>query len=150
MPVLILLKNIDNSSQITITNHIYVENLIDTDEPNMQFSVGLDLVSIWMDTRLAYSDSITTKSSLDATSYISDIWHPQIQITDNVKDNDILTETMTLYKNGTVSYTKRLILDLKCTFDYSSMPKDHHICHFIFFPLNYDSSKIKLVIGNRK
>lgn len=105
-----------------ITNYIYVENVISIDETNMQFSVTLDLVSTWIDNRLAYNSTTSSKSSVDMTSYISSVWHPQIQITDNVKDEgtiniiiliDILTERMTLSQNGTVSYSKRYILDLK-------------------------------------
>jgi hypothetical protein len=55
---------------------------------------------------------------------------------------------MTLYRNGTISYTKRYILDLRCSFDYSSLPKDKHYCKFIFFPLTYDRDVIKMTLGN--
>ena len=69
-----------------ITNYIYVENMISIDETNMQFSITLDLVSTWQDSRLAYNSTTSTKASLDMSSYISKIWYPLIQITDNVKD----------------------------------------------------------------
>jgi hypothetical protein len=69
-----------------IINYIHIENTISVDETNMLFSLTLDIISIWMDSRLAYSNSISTSASLDVTSSISRIWKPQIQISDNVKD----------------------------------------------------------------
>jgi hypothetical protein len=144
--------------QTQITNFIYVENTLSIDEKNMVFSVTLDMSSIWLDARLAYADSVTTKSSLDITTNSEQIWKPQIQVTDNVKDEgkvilfycieDILSERLTLYKNGTLLYNKRMNIDLKCKFDYSNMPKDKHDCKFIFYALNYNKKYVKLIIGN--
>lgn len=57
---------------------------------------------------------------------------------------------MTLYRNGTISYTKRYILDLRCPFDYSSLPKDKHYCKFILFPLTYYKDVVNMTLGNFK
>lgn len=45
---------------------------------------------------------------------------------------------------------RRYILDLRCPFDYSKMPKDKHPCKFIFYPLAYDKSAIIMKVGNLK
>ena len=63
---------------------------------------------------------------------------------------DLLTQRMSLYQNGTISYSKRYILDLKCAFDYSKMPKDKHGCKFIFYPLAYDNSIITMKVGKQQ
>jgi hypothetical protein len=55
---------------------------------------------------------------------------------------------MKLYKNGTVYYYKRYILDLRCEFDFSNLPKDKHYCDFVFYPINYDKSQVQLTVGN--
>lgn len=87
-----LLKNYESglppsmTSPTEITNYIYVENMVSIDESNMQFSVTLNLISNWVDSRLAYTNTSSTLASLDVTSYISKIWYPRVQITDNVKD----------------------------------------------------------------
>jgi len=60
----------------------------------------------------------------------------------------MLFERISLYKNGTVQYYKRYILDLRCMFDFSNMPKDKHYCDFIFFPLNYDITEVNMLLGN--
>lgn len=70
-----------------VTNFVYIENTISVDEANMMFSVTLDLITVWMDARLAYADSVSTSPSLDVTSFINSIWKPQVQISDNVKDS---------------------------------------------------------------
>jgi hypothetical protein len=87
-----ILTNYENSvppnfpQQTQITSFIYVENTLSVDEKNMVFSLTLDMSSIWLDARLAYADSVTPKKSLDITSDEGKIWKPQIQVTDNVKD----------------------------------------------------------------
>lgn len=72
-------------SQTEIKNYVYIQNLVSIDESNMAFSVTLNLISIWVDKRLAYTS--TTKDSLDVSGYLSRIWKPQVQITDNVRDS---------------------------------------------------------------
>jgi hypothetical protein len=86
-----LLKNYESAfpanfpTQTEVKNFVYIENLVSIDESNMAFSVTLDLISVWMDRRLAYTS--TTKASLDVSGYLNSIWKPQVQITDNVKDS---------------------------------------------------------------
>lgn len=52
----------------------------------MLISVTLDITLTWMDTKLAYSDATSTKSTMDISSKTKKIWIPQIQVTDNVRD----------------------------------------------------------------
>lgn len=72
-----------------ITNYIYIENIVSVEETSMMFSVTLDLISTWLEPALAYNS--TNKDSLDLTSAMDRIWKPQIQITDNVKDEGKLS-----------------------------------------------------------
>lgn len=78
-------------SQTEVVNHIYVEDTNDEDESNMIFSLMIDLVSVWTDPQLAYSDTISTKSSIDLSDDAYKVWKPQIQITDNVRDEGIFS-----------------------------------------------------------
>ena len=122
----------------------------------MIFNVIIDLISVWEDATLAYSDTISTKASIDLTKYINKIWTPMIQITDNVKNEgkfwnlkfiDIMLETMTLQKNGTIVYNKRYNLDLRWDFDYFTK-RSGHDCKFIFYPMNYNKKYLLLKLGN--
>lgn len=87
-----ILKNYESAappsltSATEVTNYIYIENMVSIDESNMQFSVTLNLICNWVDSRIAYTNTTSTLPSLDVTSYISRIWYPRVQITDNVKD----------------------------------------------------------------
>jgi hypothetical protein len=58
-----------NFPQVTeVINYVYVQNTLNIDEKNMLFSVTFSITSIWEDPRLAYTDSITTKTSIDMIS----------------------------------------------------------------------------------
>lgn len=112
--------NFPNQTEINVS--VFIENTIGVDEKNMLFSVTMDITSVWMDSRLSYTDAVTKKSSIEITSQMQDIWKPQIQVTDNVKDEgrteniyflDVLAEHLTLFKNGTLLYSRRMNIDLQ-------------------------------------
>ncbi|CAI2385451.1 unnamed protein product [Moneuplotes crassus] len=133
--------------QTEVMNHIYVENTNNENESKMIFSLMIDLVSVWTDPQLAYSDTISTKSSINFSDDISKVWKPQIQITNSVRDEDIMRETMTVFKNGTVIYAKRYNLELRCDFDFSTETKEYD-CKYIFYPLTYSQAYLKLSLKN--
>ena len=149
-----LLANYDavlppNYSGVTNVNvSVYIENFVSVDEGSRQFSVTLNIISQWNDSDLAYNS--TTKEVLDLTPYIAQIWIPNFVFTRNVKDKDILDQRLSLSRTGILSYTKRLILSLKCPFNYRNLPLDKHDCSFVLYPLYYDQNILDIQIGNEQ
>lgn len=160
-----ILAGYDNSSppdfpeQTEITTYIDIVKVIKVDEKHMFITATLDITLIWMNAKLAYSDAISTKSTIDFSSKTKSVWIPQIQVTDNIRDEgtllflysiDNLFDHLILYKNGTLYYNRIVNADLKCKFDFTKIPKDSHHCKFIFYALRYNKKYVKLNIGTRE
>jgi hypothetical protein len=129
-----------------VTTSLYIENFVRIDEENMLFSVTLDIINKWTDTNLIYSS--TTKATLDLSQYMTRVWTPNMQFTKSVRDKDILNERLILNQSGQLTFSRRLILQLKCKFDYSDIPLDKHFCPFSIYPLYYDESMVSITVGN--
>lgn len=58
-----------------------------------------------------------------------------------------MRETMTVFKNGTIIYTKRYNLELRCDFDFSTESRGYE-WKYIFYPMTYSQAYLKLSLGN--
>ncbi|XP_074649205.1 glycine receptor subunit alpha-1-like [Tubulanus polymorphus] len=117
--------------------HVKVNMKINTishvDSSNMEYKMSIMLRQIWMDPRLSYT-IYNNHITLDA-EYRRKIWTPDTFFSnEKMSRRHMETEPNVLiriYPNGTVYYSIRLTLTIKCAMDLKYFPLDTQHC-FLF------------------
>ncbi|XP_071115404.1 neuronal acetylcholine receptor subunit alpha-3-like [Haliotis cracherodii] len=79
---------------------------------------------------------------------LTDIWRPKLMVPVSLEDRDVFkddTSGITVYSDGTVTWTPGANFLTDCKLDLTLFPFDVQTCEFRFIPISYDSSEVKMV-----
>lgn len=108
----------------------YVEEIPAISEADSSFSVEGLLTIIWCDPRLAYdpreAGPLGYKIYLEevARSKLEEIWWPDLTFANEISPRSIENDELIIFKDGTVFYKEKFVVELEGRFDLSKFPHD--------------------------
>ncbi|XP_052794140.1 glycine receptor subunit alpha-2-like [Mya arenaria] len=135
--------------QVNVTVNMFIANMFEVSEIDMEYSMSLFLRERWEDTRLVYNDTLNlTRIELDPSMFDA-IWQPDMFIaTEKYSDFHEVTvrnQMVHIYPNGIIQYSARVTGAFSCTMDLRKYPFDTQECKFELESYGFDTSKLKFI-----
>lgn len=110
------------------------------------FTIDFFLSHEWVDYSLQNILPITVPKVVLRGDLVRKLWLPDTIIRNSVRDvtnvNPEIDRSVTLYRNGTLEFTRRITSSCFCAVDLSAFPFDHQSCHVLFESMSYTSSDV--------
>jgi len=122
---------------------VYLIDIDAIDSIAQSFTVNFFMMFSWQDPSLAHAgtDSIRLK--------LEDIWYPSIQILNQQNVSRTFPELAEVRPDGRVIYRQRIWGNLSQPLELRSFPFDSQVMEIIFVAVDFGSTPLKLVAGDR-
>ncbi len=131
---------------VDVSVGLYVTNLVSVDETAESFEVGGYLTAMWNDPRLALPPGGTTddrSKAKDTRAFrVEDIWTPPIEAANSIS-HKTNSYSLTVDRNGTVTYVERFDAVLSNLYALRKFPFDSQVLRFEFQPFLSAASAIQ-------
>lgn len=119
--------NSTDNQPLVVQIGLTILQIISIDQPNQILTGRFDMTSSWIDDREAYESedgSPRVYTGDDVTEVLKAMWTPDLEVSNQSGIEQIETNKLEIYPNGSVVHSERLILDISTNFDYTRFPFD--------------------------
>jgi len=127
---------------IPVTVGTYLIDFEKIDESTLTHKISAYLTLVWRDPRLAKGQG----ADLDPmTVTLDQIWHPNIEITNQHTPREIANAMLTLDDDGTVTYEERFKAELATDFDLKRFPFDRQMLLLQIESFRFTAADVKFL-----
>ena len=131
---------------VVVVVGLYITNLVAIDETRESFEVGGYLTAQWNDSRLALPSGGTADNGPESTAArqfrVEDIWTPPVEGANTIS-HKTNSYSLTVDRNGTVTYVERFDSVLSNAYSLRKFPFDSQTLRFEYQPFLASASDIR-------